>query len=116
MRPLARIGEIGLDRGRHDNGDRGTEAELHAHFFRHAEHAEDFVEHGHDDRTAADAKSACEQSGDDAADHDGERKEENLVEPDAEYHLPVHIPQWLRVPKIKFGNIGGEVHRQPAAR
>ena len=52
------VREIGAERGRHDDGERGADAKLHAHVFRHAEHAKHLVEHRHDDRAAADRRTA----------------------------------------------------------
>ena len=54
------MSEIGPDRGRHDDRDRGADAKLHAHRVGHAEHAEHLVEHRHDDGAAADAEQAGE--------------------------------------------------------
>ena len=67
---LRAMRQKGAERGRHDDGNRGADAKLHAHVFRHAEHAKHLVEHRHDDRAAADAEQAGEHAGDDAADED----------------------------------------------
>ncbi len=52
------------DRGRNDDGKRGADAERHAHFQRHADEAEAFVEHGDQHRAAADAEDAGHEAGD----------------------------------------------------
>ena len=49
--------------------------------------AEDFVEHRHDDRAAADAEQTGEQAGDDAADDDRGREHGELAERDAEHRI-----------------------------
>ena len=87
--PLGAMGEIGLDRGRHDDRKRGADAKLHAHRVGHVEDAEHLVEHRHDDRAAADAEQAGEQSGNDAADDDGQREPEQLAQRNAENHFAV---------------------------
>ena len=63
--------KIGADRRRQDDGERGANAKLHVHRFRHAEDAKHFVQHRHNNRAAADAEQAGKQSGDDTADDDG---------------------------------------------
>ena len=44
---------IGPHRGRHDDGHRGSDAELHARVLGHAEKAEDLEQHWDDDGAAA---------------------------------------------------------------
>ena len=66
-RPWRDVREIGAERGRHDDRERGADAKLHAHIVGHAEHAEDFVQHRHDDGAAADAEQPGEDAGDNAA-------------------------------------------------
>ena len=71
---------------RQDDGDRGADAKLHACRLGNAEHLKDFVEHRHDDRTAADTEGARENPGDDAAEDDGQRKPGDLAQRNAEKH------------------------------
>ena len=53
---LFAMGEVGTDGGRHNDGDRGADAKLHAHFLRHVQQAKYFVEHRHDHGAAANAE------------------------------------------------------------
>ena len=69
-----------LDVGRHDDRDRGADAELHAHVLGHAERAEHLVQHRHDDAAAADAEQAGEKPGDDATADDRKREPADLGE------------------------------------
>ena len=59
MRPIR------ADRCRHDDGERGADAELHAYGIRHGEDVEHLVKDGHDDGAAANAEDPGEQAGDD---------------------------------------------------
>ena len=77
--------EVGADRGRNDDRERRADAKLHADVVRHAEDAENFVEHRHDDGTAADAEQSGQQPGQGAADHDRERKPGKLAGRNAEH-------------------------------
>jgi hypothetical protein len=67
----------GINIGRHDDRDRGSDAKLHAHIVGHAEDAEYLVEDRHDDAAAADTEHAGENPGDKTAtnDHSGEPDE-----------------------------------------
>jgi hypothetical protein len=84
------MGEVGTDGGRHDDGDRGAEAKLHTHVFRHAEHAKALVEHRHDHRAPADAEQTGENTGNHAADEEREHQPEDFVQTDAEKHSRVY--------------------------
>ena len=81
---LGAVRQIGADRGRHDDRERGADAQLHAHLVRHAENAEHLVEHRHDDGAAADAEQAGQKAGHDAADDDRGRQPEKLADRDSE--------------------------------
>jgi len=106
------MGEIGLDRGRHDDRERGANAKLHAHRVGHVEDAEHLIEHRHDDRSAADAEQTGEQSGNNAADDDGQREPEQLGQRNAENHsFVIPGPRAARNPKSIATNIA---ERAPA--
>src|SRR5262245_61411384 len=77
--------EIRAKRGRHDDRERGADADLHPNLLGDAEHAEDLVEHRHDDGAAADAEQPSEHTGDDAANHDHPGKPGELADGDAEH-------------------------------
>ncbi len=62
------------DRGRDDHRKRGADTKRHAHFQRHAGDAEAFVEHRHENRAAADAEHAGQESGE-RADCDQQQRE-----------------------------------------
>ena len=53
-------------RRRKDDRQRGADAELHAHLFRHAEQPEELEQDRHDDGAAANPEEAGENAGDDA--------------------------------------------------
>jgi hypothetical protein len=72
-------------RGRNDDRERGADANLHPPLLRHSEHAEDFIEHGNDDRPAADPEQTGQQSGDETADDDRSRERGKLAERDTEH-------------------------------
>ena len=64
---LGAMGEIGAERGRHDDRERGADAELHADVLGNPERAKHLVEHRNDDAAAADAEQAGEEAGEHAA-------------------------------------------------
>src|SRR5262249_3423524 len=70
------------------DGERGADAELHAHFDRHVEDAEYLVEHRNDDRAAADPKQAGENPGDEAANNDHADEPSELAGANSEDHAP----------------------------
>jgi len=91
--PFGAVGKVGADCRRHDDGDRGADAKLHAYLVRHAEHAKNLEQDRHDDRAATDAEQAGEQSGDHAADDDHEREPEEFMHTDADEHCFSLMPR-----------------------
>jgi len=70
--------EVGAHRGRDDDRERSADRKRHAHFFGHAEENEGLVENRHDDRAAADAKEAGENSGEPAREKERGRERKKL--------------------------------------
>src|SRR5262245_5577529 len=78
--------EIRADRGRHDNGERRAETELHTLLLRHVEHAKHLVEYRHDDEAAAHSEQSGEQARDDGANDDRMCEPHDFVERNPEDH------------------------------
>ncbi len=72
MRPVRPHG------GRHDDREGGSDAQLHADLFGHAEEAEDLEQHRNDHRAAADPEQSGKQAGDDPGSHYGDGKPNQL--------------------------------------
>ena len=70
------MGQEGSHIGGNDDGDRGADAKLEDHRFRYAEDLEHLVEHRHDQRAAADAEQAGQDTGDKAAGDDQGSKQQ----------------------------------------
>ena len=83
---LLAVRQIGARGGRHDDRERRPDAELHADLVRHAGDAEDLVEHRHDDRAAAYAEQAGEESRKHAARDDNRREPGEFGVRDASDH------------------------------
>ena len=72
---------------RQDDGQRGANAQLHAHRLRHVENAKHLEQYWHDDRTTADPEQARKQAGGDAGNSDGRGQPEELADRVAKDHL-----------------------------
>ncbi|MNY29789.1 hypothetical protein D3C86_1638520 [compost metagenome] len=68
----------GTNGGRHDDGKRRAEREMHAHRLRHIQKPEDLVEDGHQHRAAADAEQAGQKTGDHTRYRKRRRKDHQL--------------------------------------
>ena len=75
-RAFGAMGIIGADRGRDDDGERGADAQRHAHAVRHVDDAEQLIERRHQHGAAADAEQAGQKTRDRAGDQQcqGERR------------------------------------------
>ena len=85
-RAVVAMHQIGAHIRGNDDRERSADAKLHAHLLRHADPAEDLVEHRHDDAAGANAEQAGEDAGDDAAGDDHRCKERKLADGDAADH------------------------------
>ena len=86
-RALVAVDAEGEHVGRHDDRDRGPDAELEAHLVRHAEHAEHLVEDRNDEGAAADAEQPGQDAGDDAGDDDQGGEQQQLAHRHAKHHF-----------------------------
>src|ERR1700736_1435871 len=84
---------IRADGGRHDDRERGADAQLHAHLFGHAEDAEHLVERRHDQGAAADAEQPGENAGHRAAEENRGGEPGKLPEGNVEEHVCSPRPQ-----------------------
>ncbi len=79
-RALLFVRDIRAHRGRNNDGERGADAQLHAHVFRHIERAEHLVQHRHDDGAAADAEQAGKDADQNAGARDPECEQSDLAD------------------------------------
>jgi hypothetical protein len=70
----------GAQGGRHDDRERGADAELHAQLLRDLEMAKHLIERRYDDGAAADAEEAGKDAGGGAGDEDRQRQPDQAGE------------------------------------
>ena len=73
-------GSARAQRRRHDDRERGADAQLHAHLLRHAEQPEDLEEDRNDDRAAANPEEPGENAGDDPDGHHRRREPDQIAD------------------------------------
>ena len=59
------MGEVGTDRRRHDDAERGADRDVHADRLGHVDEAESLIEHGHDDRASPYPEGTRQKASDD---------------------------------------------------